>query len=109
MRLYKEKRYADAAAKFVEASRLQPAKALFANNAGFAFYRMKQYDDAAKWFQQAIDQDPKRAVAYLNLGDVYFDQQKAAEARDAYNKFLALSPNSKSAGAVRERLKNLVQ
>jgi len=107
MRLYKEKRYADAVAKFIEACQLQPTKALFANNAGFAFYRMGQYEDAEKWFLQTIALDPKRAVAYLNLGDAYFDQQKKAEAKDAYEKFLALSPNSKSAPAVREKLKAL--
>jgi len=107
MRLYKEKRYADASAKFTEASTLQPATALFANNAGFAFYRMHQYDDAAKWFQRAIALDPKRAVAYLNLGDSYFDEQKKAEAKDAYEKYLTLAPNSKSAPAVREKLKSL--
>jgi len=107
MRLYKEKRYADASAKFVEACQLQPTKALFANNAGFAFYRLGQYDDAEKWFLQTIALDPKRAVAYLNLGDAYFDQQKKAEAKAAYEKFLAMSPNSKSAPGVREKLKAL--
>lgn len=107
MRLYKEKRYADAAAKFSAASDLQPTNALFANNAGFAFYRMKQYGEAAKWFQKAIALDPKRAVAYLNLGDAYFDQQKKNEAKDAYQRYLALAPNSKTAPSVREKLKSL--
>ena len=107
MRLYKEKRYAEAAAKFTEASKLQPASALFANNAGFAFYRMGQFDEAVKWFLQTIALDPKRAVAYLNLGDAYFNLQKKAEAKNAYEKFLALSPNSKSAPDVREKLKSL--
>jgi len=107
MRLYKEKRYADAAAKFVAASNLQPANALFANNAGFAFYRLRQLDDAVKWFQKTITLDPKRAVAYLNLGDAYFDQQKKPEAKDAYEKYLALASNSKTAASVREKLKSL--
>jgi len=107
MRLYKEKRYAEAAVKFTEASNLQPASALFANNAGFAFYRMGQYENAVKWFLQAITLDPKRAVAYLNLGDAYFDLQKKTEAKDAYEQFLALSPNSKSAPAIREKMKSL--
>lgn len=107
MRLYKEKRYAEASVKFTEASNLQPASALFANNAGFAYYRMKQYDDAEKWFQKTIVLDPKRAVAYLNLADAYFDQQKKAEAKDAYEKYLALAPNSKTATSVREKLKSL--
>jgi len=107
MRLYKEKRYAEAAAKFNEASSLQPASALFTNNAGFAFYRMGRYDEAVKWFLQTIALDPKRAVAYLNLGDVYVNLQKKTEAKDAYEKFLALSPNSKSAPDVREKIKSL--
>jgi tetratricopeptide (TPR) repeat protein len=107
MRLYKEKRYADAASKFTTASNLQPANALFANNTGFAFYRMGQFDNAVKWFQKSIALDPRRAVAYLNLGDAYFDQQKKVEAKDAYEKYLALAPNSKTAPSVREKMKSL--
>jgi peptidoglycan/xylan/chitin deacetylase (PgdA/CDA1 family)/TolA-binding protein len=107
MRLYKEKNYADAAASFVQASGLQPGVALYANNAGFAFYRMNRYDDAVKWFLQTIALDPKRAIAYLNLGDAYLNLQKKPEARDAYEKFLALAPNSKSAPIVRDKLKSL--
>jgi len=107
MRLYKEKQYADAAAKFTAASGLQPASALFANNAGFAFFRLGQYDQAAKWFLQAIAIDPKRSVAWLNLGDAYMNLEKKAEAKDAYQKFLALAPNSKSAPDVREKLQSL--
>ena len=107
MRLYKEKRYPEAAAKFVEASKAQPTSALFANNAGFAYFRMGQYEDAVKWFQQAISVDPKRAVAYLNLGDAYREMRKVGEAKDAYEKFLALAPDSKPAPAVRDRLNSL--
>jgi peptidoglycan/xylan/chitin deacetylase (PgdA/CDA1 family)/tetratricopeptide (TPR) repeat protein len=107
MRLYKEKRYADAVAKFIEASNMQPNSALFANNAGFAFFRMGQYDQAVTWFQKAIANDPKRAVAYLNLGDAYVQLQKKTEAKAAYEKFLTLSPNSKSAPAVRQKMSSL--
>jgi peptidoglycan/xylan/chitin deacetylase (PgdA/CDA1 family)/TolA-binding protein len=107
MRLYQEKSYADAAAKFMQASNLQPNMALYANNVGFAFYRMSQYDDAVKWFLQTVALDPKRAVAWLNLGDAYLNLQKKAEARDAYEKYLTLSPNGKSAPDVREKLKSL--
>jgi peptidoglycan/xylan/chitin deacetylase (PgdA/CDA1 family)/tetratricopeptide (TPR) repeat protein len=107
MRLYKEKRYADALAKFTEASSLQPASALFANNVGFACFRMGRYDEATKWFLRTIALDPKRAVAYLNLGDAYFSLQRTTEARDAYQKFLTLAPNSKSAIDVREKMQSL--
>ena len=107
MRLYKEKKYADAADKFSEASKLQPASALFANNAGFAYFKMEKYDDAVKWFQQTIALDPKRSIAYLNLGDAYWQLQKKPEAADAYKKFLAAVPNAKAAPGVQEKLKAL--
>lgn len=107
MRLYKEKRYADASARFVEAANLQPGSALFANNVGFAYFRMAKYDDAVQWFQQTISLDPKRSVAYLNLGDAYWAMQKKSDAKAAYEKFLALSPNSKAAPGVQEKLKSL--
>lgn len=107
MRLYQEKRYQDAAMKFMEASNLRPNMALYANNAGFAFFRMARYDDAVKWFKQTVALDPKRAVAWLNLGDAYVNLKNNAEARDAYEKYLALAPNGKSAPDVRERLASL--
>jgi peptidoglycan/xylan/chitin deacetylase (PgdA/CDA1 family)/TolA-binding protein len=107
MHLYKEKRYADAAAKFSGASKLLPNNALFANNAGFAYYRMGQYEEAVKWFLQTIALDPKRAVAYRNLGDAYLNMGKNAEAKSTYEKLLALFPNSKSALDVQEILKSL--
>jgi tetratricopeptide (TPR) repeat protein len=71
-----------------------------ASNAGFAFYRMGQYDEAAKWFLQTIALDPRRAIAWLNLGDAYINLQKKTEAKDAYEKFLVVAPNSKSASDV---------
>jgi tetratricopeptide (TPR) repeat protein len=107
MRLYKEKRYPEAAGKFAEATRLDPANALFPNNAGFAHYKMQQYEDAVRWFKQAIELDPKRAVAYLNLGDAFAKLSRNKEAANAYEKYLELAPDSKVAPDVREKLKAL--
>jgi len=109
MRLYKEKKYAEAAAKFKEASQLQPNSALFANNAGFASFKLGQYEEAVQWFQKATSIDPNRAVAYLNLGDAYVQLEKKPEARQAFEKYLQLQPNSKSAPSVQEKLKKLEQ
>jgi peptidoglycan/xylan/chitin deacetylase (PgdA/CDA1 family)/TolA-binding protein len=107
MRLYKEKQYTEAAAKFTEACKLQPASALYANNAGFAYFRMAQFDQAVKWYLDTIALDPKRAIAYLNLGDAYLSLDKKAEAKSAYEKFLELSPNTKSSPYAQEKLKSL--
>ncbi|MBI3404197.1 MAG: tetratricopeptide repeat protein [Acidobacteria bacterium] len=107
MRLYGEKKYADAVVRFTEAASLDAKSALFANNAGFALYKLGQNEDAVRWFEQAIARDPNRAVAYVNLGDACVKLGRTAQARLAYEKYLQLAPNSKSAGYVAEKLKSL--
>ena len=107
MRLYKERKYAEAANKFTEASGLDPTSALIANNAGFALHKSGEYEDAVRWFEKAIQLDPKRAVAYLNLGDADVKLKRDAQAKQAYEKFLELAPSSKSAAEVKEKLKAL--
>jgi peptidoglycan/xylan/chitin deacetylase (PgdA/CDA1 family) len=106
MRAYKEKRYADALAKFEEAAKLQPTMPLYANNAGFACFKLGQHAQAADWFRKTIVLDPNRAVAYLNLGDALWEMNQKDEARQAYEKFLQLQPNSKAAPRVIELLKS---
>ncbi len=106
-RLYKEKKYAEAAAKFSEAAGLDPRSALLANNAGFAMYKLEKYDEALRWIERAIALNPNRAVAYVNLGDVCLNLKREAQARKAFEKYLQLAPAGKSAAYVKEKLKDL--
>ena len=108
MRLYKEKRLAEAAAKFTAAAKLDPENPLFANNAGFAYYKLARYEDAVRWLRQTLSSDPKRAVAYINVGDAYVKLGRNAEARTAYTKFLELAPDSKVAPDVRVKLNAII-
>jgi tetratricopeptide (TPR) repeat protein len=107
MRLYKEKKYAEAASKFSEAAALDPTSALAANNAGFALVKLGQYEDAIGWLQQAVARDPKRAVAYVNLGDAYAALKRNTETRQAYEEFPQLAPTSQSASYVKDQLRIL--
>lgn len=107
MRLYKEKKYSEAVAKFNEAAAADPTNPQAVNNAGFTLYKMEKYEESVKLFLQTLKLDPNRAVAYINLGDAYVKLQKTSEARAAYEKYLELAPNSKSAPDVREKLKAL--
>jgi tetratricopeptide (TPR) repeat protein len=109
MRLYKEKNYAEAAAKFIGATQLDPTSALAANNAGFAFYKQEKYDEAIQWLNRAIEIDPRRAIAYMNLGDAYVKVKRSADAKHAYEKYLELAPTSKSADSARQKLQELGQ
>ncbi len=107
MRLYKEKKYSEAAEKFKQAAQMKPESALFANNSGFAMFKLGQYNDAIEWFQKTIALDPNRAIAYLNLGDAYLQLGKKSEAKQAFEKYLQLQPNSKAAPSVQEKVKSL--
>ena len=107
LRLYKEKKYAEAAAKFNEGVAADPTNAQAVNNAGFAMYKLEKYEDAVSLFRQTLKLDPNRAVAYINLGDAYVKLQKLPDAKAAYEKYLEMLPSSKSAPEVREKLKGL--
>jgi peptidoglycan/xylan/chitin deacetylase (PgdA/CDA1 family)/uncharacterized caspase-like protein len=109
MRLYKEKKYPEALVRFTQGATADPANAQLANNAGFVLYKMQKYGDSLEWFHKAIAADPKRAVAYLNLGDAYVKLERKYEARQNYQKFLELAPNSSSAAAVKAKLAALAQ
>jgi peptidoglycan/xylan/chitin deacetylase (PgdA/CDA1 family)/TolA-binding protein len=109
IRLYKEKKYAEAAEKFIAAAKLDPKSPQFANNAGYALFRQGNMQDSVQWLQQSVALDPNRAIAYINLGDAYEGLHKIPEAKQAFQKYLELSPNGKSANYARERLKALEQ
>jgi len=89
---YRERRYAEAEAAFLEALKLQPRFALAANNLGFVHYRRGQPAEAARWFQQAIDLDGSRALTYLNLGDARLQTGDDRAALAAYTTFVSLAP-----------------
>lgn len=109
LRLYKEKKYDDAFAKFKAAADEDPANPEPINNAGFALYRMEKYEDAVTWFQKTIALDPNRAIAYVNMADAYLKMQRNDDARKAYQKYLDLAPTGKSATYARQKLQELAR
>jgi tetratricopeptide (TPR) repeat protein len=62
-----------------------------------AIYR---YQDATLW-------NDGNAEAWLKLGKAEEKMKDAKAAKDAYNKYLALSPDSKEAAAVRKKLQSM--
>jgi tetratricopeptide (TPR) repeat protein len=107
LRLYKEKKYAEALARFTEAAASDPANAEAANNAGFVLYKLQKYEDAVTWFRKTNALAPNRAVTYLNLGDAYARLQNKADAKQSYEKYLELAPNSREAAEVAAKVKAL--
>lgn len=101
LQLYRERRYAEAEAAFLQALSLQPRFSLAANNLGFLFYKQGQAAKAVPWFEQAVDADPARALAWLNLGDARLLMGDEALAEAAYQRYLALTPQHSRAAEVR--------
>ena len=93
--LFENGRVAEAQQPYEEAVRLAPAAPLL------------RISLAQTYVESNDPKLNKRAIAYLNLGDAYFELQRKPEAKDAYERFLDLAPNSKTAPAVREKLNSL--
>jgi tetratricopeptide (TPR) repeat protein len=109
LRLYKEKKYDEAFAKFNQAAAEDSTNPEPANNAGFALFRMQKYDEAIAWFKKSIAMDPNRAVAYVNLGDAYLKLDQKENAHQAYQKYLELAPTGRSAAYAKQKLTELGQ
>jgi Tfp pilus assembly protein PilF len=90
-----------------QAAKLDPKNATIVNNLGFTLYKVGKFWESITWFQKAIAIDPLRAIAYLNLADAYVRVGKPREAKQNYEKFLLLSPNSANADEVRQRIVEL--
>ncbi len=104
--LFKEKRYKEALDEFLAAAKMDPNRALAANNVGFVYYKLGKFDDAIQWTKKAIAIDPRRYVAYVNLGDLYYELNRPEDARPYYEKYLQLAPDNSYASTVRSRLAN---
>ena len=66
-------------------------------NAGVSIYNSGNPEEAAKYFRKAIGINPEFAEAYYLLGMASVALNKTDEALEAFNKFLALDPESPNA------------
>jgi peptidoglycan/xylan/chitin deacetylase (PgdA/CDA1 family)/uncharacterized caspase-like protein len=107
LKYYREKKYDDAVKELEEAVKLDPRNATIVNNLGFTLYRAEKYEDSVVWLLKAIDIDPRRAVAYANLADAYMKLGKTTEARQYYEKYAEMAPNSPTIEYVRKKLEEL--
>jgi CheY-like chemotaxis protein/tetratricopeptide (TPR) repeat protein len=60
---------------------------------------------ALEWAQRAVEANPANADAFLVIGTVQVDNNRRAEARIAFKRYLELLPNGAHAGEVRQLLR----
>ncbi len=107
LKYYREKKYDEAVKELEEAVKLDPRNATIVNNLGFTLYKFGKYEESIVRLQKAIEIDPQRVVAYANLADAYMKSGKTAEARQYYEKYAAMAPNSPTIEYVRKKLESL--
>ncbi len=81
------------------------------NNLGFAYYARakktgsgRDYERALYFLDGTIEVDPNRWQAYLNLGDLYVERGSPEQAIQSYENVMALNPDYKYAGKIREKI-----
>jgi Flp pilus assembly protein TadD len=74
---------------------------------GRALYDANQPKEAERALLRAVALDRGNARAHLTLGMIYGEQGRRAQARQAYERYLALEPNGPYARDVRAVLKQM--
>lgn len=107
LKYYREKKYDEAVNELGQAVKLDPRNATIVNNLGFTLYRFEKYEESIVWLRKAIEIDAQRSVAYANLADAYMKMGKTAEARQFYEKYAEMAPNSPTIEYVRRKIEEL--
>jgi len=101
-------RYAEAATWYEQGMKLRPKDANVSTDLGISYYYMNDPDRALAQFDQSLRIDPKHAKTLLNIGIVRaFGKQDMKGAAEAWQKILAVAPNSEEAQAAKQALDGL--
>ena len=73
---------------------------------GVCYFELKQYDKASAIFEAVIQKNPKHQIAYLNLGIVNLTQGKIVEAKEYFQKCIALGEHTDAGHRAAELLKS---
>jgi tetratricopeptide (TPR) repeat protein len=74
---------------------LEPKNAAYLDSLGWVLFKLERPQEALEWLRKAIQHaEEPDATLYDHLGDVYASLDQLSEAREAWQKALALEPNS---------------
>jgi cytochrome c-type biogenesis protein CcmH/NrfG len=101
-------RYTDAIAWYEEAIKLNPSDPNVSTDLGVAYYYTNQADKAVAQFEKSLSIDPQHTKTLLNLGIVKaFGKQDLDGAAAAWEKVVALAPDSPEGQAAKKALEGL--
>lgn len=73
---------------------------------GVCYFELKQFDKARKIFESVIEKNPRHQIAYLNLGVVFLREGKTVEAKENFQKCIALGEHTNAGHRAAELLKS---
>ena len=83
---------------------LNPLESARNITAGNFYYKKGNYRAAAKRYLEATKWDPSSTEALLKLAESSEKARDLAAARDAYEKYIALSPDLKNADSIKKKI-----
>jgi RNA polymerase subunit RPABC4/transcription elongation factor Spt4 len=104
---YESENFQEAVRLFREATEAEPGNAGFWTNLGVAHSAVGDDLQAFNAYKRAVDLDPQEAAAYLFMGQLYLERERYTEAREAWEKLIAVAPDSEEAEEARDNLRNL--
>lgn len=110
-RLYREGRFDEAHARYLEALEKDPESPLIRFNDGNALYRSQDFQRALEAYAEAVESvDPELAsAAWYNVGNALYRGQRFQEAVEAYKQALRLNPRDEDAKYNLERVLERLQ
>jgi protein O-GlcNAc transferase len=92
--VYRETGRLDTALEYFKKAVAVTPTATFLNNIGVLYYNLRRFNDAVAAYKQAVEIDPQYADAWANLGNSLKDLHQPVQAEKAYEKALAIKPDS---------------
>lgn len=86
---------------------LNPLEAERNITTGNFYFKKGKYQAAVRRFDEATKWDPGSAEAFLRLGEADEKMHDRNGAREAYTKYLEISPDAKNAAEIRKKLSKL--
>ncbi|HEU4752012.1 MAG TPA: zinc ribbon domain-containing protein [Armatimonadota bacterium] len=99
--------FREAARLFAQAAEADPRNASYRTNLGVALAEAGDEAGALEAYRDAVRLNPGELSAYLNMGYLYNQQERQTEAREMWEKVVALAPDSEEADEARQNLKDL--
>jgi len=104
---YQEPAEEDESAKPSHEYTFNPIEAKRCVEVGNEYFKAGKYRSAMMRYREATNWNPAYAEAYLRLGQAAEKKKDIATAKQAYAKYIALSPDAKNADEIKKRLASL--